>query len=136
MKQIGLLFVVLPLILLVGCDGDSTSTTTAQTPVTIGSGAFTVGAGSSQILSQFNIGEPGQLELTVTWSTGPANLTSGMEAAGGAIVANIGGSPLVTRMDVTQVILDNSNVIAAVVVNNDLVDDAEIQFTIIFTPES
>jgi hypothetical protein len=134
MKRIGLHLVVLPLVLLVGCDGDSTSSTTTQTSVTIGSGAFNVGAGSSEKLSEFNIDEPGQLELTVTWSTGPANLTSGMEAMGGAIVANIGGSPLVTRMDVTQVLLDSSNVFAAMAANNDTVD-AEIQFTIIFTPE-
>ena len=135
MKRIGLLLVVLPLVLLAGCDGDSTTATTAPTPVTISSGVFTVGAGSSQMLSQFNISEPGQLELTVTWSTGPADLTSGMEAAGGSIVVNIGGSPLVTSMDVTQALLDNSSAFAAVAVNNDTVDDAEIQFTIIFMPE-
>ncbi len=135
MKRISLLLVVLPLVLLAGCDGDSSSTTTARTPVTIDSGAMTIGANSGEILSEFNIGEPGQVELTVTWSTGPVNLTIVVEAKAGALVANIGGSPLVTRMDVSQALLDTSNLIGAWVANNDIVDDAEVQFTIIFTPD-
>jgi len=134
MKRIGLLLVVLPLVLLAGCDGDSTTATTVGTPVTIDSGAMTVGADSSEQLFQSNISEPGQVEVTVTWSIGPADLTLIMEAAGGAMAANLGGSPLVTRMDVTQAILDTSSVIGAGVMNKDLVDDAQIQFTIIFTP--
>ena len=134
MKRIGLLLVVLPLVLLAGCDGDSTTATTVGTPVTIDSGAMTVGADSSEQLFQSNISEPGQVEVTVTWSIGPADLTLIMEAAGGAMAANLGGSPLVTRMDVTQAILDTSSVVAAGVINNDTVNDADIQFTIIFTP--
>ena len=131
MKRIGLLLVVLPLVLLAGCDGDSTSTVT---PVAIASGAMTVGANSTEQLSQFNIGEPGQIEVTVTWSTGPADLVIVVEAVGGAFAANIGGSPLVTHMDVTQTLLDASNKFAAGVANNDPGDDADIQFTITFTP--
>ena len=63
-----------------------------------------------------------------------------VEAAGGALALNIGGSPLVTRMDITQAILDGSSLVSATVANNDTVDpnqrrvDAEIQFTIVFTP--
>ena len=136
MKRIGILLVVLPLVLLVGCDDDSTPATTAQTPVTIDSGAMTVGAGSTEKLSEFNIGEPGQVEVTVTWSAGPANLTLIMEAMGGAMAANVGGSPVVTVMDVSQALLDTSNVILAGVINNDTINDAQIQFTIIFTPDS
>jgi len=131
MKRISLFLVVLPLVLLAGCDGDSTST---GTPVAIDNGTMTVGANSTEQLSQFNIGEPGQVQVTVTWSTGPDSLTILMEAAGGAIAANAGGSPLVTRMDVSQAVLDTSNDFAAGVINSDPADDAEIQFTITFTP--
>jgi hypothetical protein len=43
-------------------------------------------------------------------------------------------------MDITQAILDGSSLVSATVANNDTVDpnqrrvDAEIQFTIVFTP--
>ena len=131
MKRIGFFLVVLPLVLLAGCDGDST---TARTPVAIDSGTTTVGANSTETLSEFNIGEPGQVEVTVTWSTGPEYLTLFMEAPGGATAENSGGSPLVTRMDVTQALLDNSNKFGAWVANNDTINDADIQFTITFTP--
>ena len=135
MKRIGLLLVLLPLVFLAGCDGDSTPATTAGTPVTLGSGNITVGANSAEKLSDFTIGEAGQVEVTVTWSTGPDNLALVIEAGGGTLAANVGGSPLVTRMDVTQALLDVSNDFTASAVNNDPGDDAEIQFTIIFTPE-
>jgi len=131
MKRISLLLVVLPLVLLAGCDGDSTSTVT---PVAIDSGDMTVGAGNSETLSQFNIGEPGQLAVTVTWSTGPDNLTLMLQAMGGAAALNTGDSPLVVRMDVTQAVLDTSNDFGAGVTNSDPADDADIQFTITFTP--
>jgi hypothetical protein len=141
MRRIGLLLGVLVPVLLAGCDGDSTTATTARTPVTIDSGAVAVGPGSSETLSKFNISEPGRVEVTVMWSTGPDALTLLVEAAGGAVVASIGGSPLVTRMDVTQALLDSSSLVGAVVANNEPVNvnqkkvDAEIQFTITFTPE-
>ena len=131
MKRIGLLLVVLPLVFLAGCDDDTTS---VGTPVAIDNGNITVGANSTEQLSQFIIGEPGQFEVTVTWSNGPADLVIVVEAVGGAFAANIGGSPLVTRMDATQALLDTSNDFAAGVVNNDPGDDADIQFTITFTP--
>ena len=112
MKRIGLLLVVLPLVLLAGCDGDSSSTTTTGTPVAIDNGTMTIGANSTEKISDFNIGEPGQVQVTVTWSTGPDTLTILMEAVGGAVAANMGVSPLVTRMDVSQTVLDDSNVFA------------------------
>jgi hypothetical protein len=135
MRRIGLLLVVLPLVLLAGCDGDSTSSTTTQTSVTISNGALTVGAGSSEVLFKSSIGEPGRVEATITWNSGPADLTLILEAMGGAMAAKNGASPLVTRMDVTQEILDTSDLVGVGVMNNDMVDDADIQFTITFTPE-
>jgi hypothetical protein len=132
-KQLSLLLPVLSLLVLAGCDGDSVTTVTAGAPVTLSSGNMTITAGSNEQLAQFTVAEPGEVRVTVTWSAGPTELVLLIEAQGGAMAANIGGSPLVTTVDITQAILNTSNVIAAGVINNDVVN-ADVQFTVVFTP--
>ena len=131
MRRIWLLLVILPFVLLIGCDGGGSSSGSA---VTISTGTVTVGTSSSEQLASFTVGEPGQVVVTATWTGGPAQLTLVVEAQGGGMAANIGGSALVTSINVTQEILDSSNLLVAGVINNDATDSAQVEYTIVFTP--
>ena len=132
MRGVGLIVVVLPLVLLCGCDGGGSS---SDTTVIISSGTLSVAAGTGEVASGFSIGEPGTVDVTVTWAGGPAELTVYVNSDGGATAGNVGSSPLVVSIIVSQAILDNTNTLSVGVLNNDATESAEVEYTVVFTPE-
>ena len=100
MRGVGLLVVVMPLVLLSGCDlGGSSSD--SNTGTMVASGTMSVAAGTGEGSSGFTIGEPGRVDVTVTWTGGPSELTVYVNAGGGATAGSVGSSPLVVSIIVT-----------------------------------
>ena len=73
------------------------------------------------------------LEARVEWSIGPSKLDVTLVHDGGTSEYD-GGSPAAVMMAVTQDLLDASNDWKLTVFNHHIASDAEIEYTIIFTP--
>ena len=150
MKLLSVFSVAALFLLFLGCDGDgdgigvTTDTTTEETdtagetkaPVIIDSGSDTVAPSSYSVVSDFDIFETGTIEGTVEWSTGPSKL--GLILAHDSTVRveqdNV-ESPATVAMQATQDLLNNSNGWVFVVDNTDLTLQADIDFTLRFTPD-
>jgi hypothetical protein len=143
MKYLSVILLVILCLGLTSCfDGDDGTTTTvtsngASTPVLLASGTMTVGADSGETIAVFAVGQPGQIDVAVEWSTGPSGLLMVLQQAGGPSESDSGGSPLSATLTVTQDMLDTNGTQFSVDVANDhLTQDAEVTYTVTFTPSA
>ena len=140
----------LPIILLMtfslgftGCFDGGSDTTTTTTPadgdgaVILAASTMTVGADSAETIATFAVAQPGEIEVTVEWSTGPSGLLMVLQQTGGPSENDSGGSPLRATLTVTQDMLDTNGTQFSVDIANDhLTEDADITYTVAFTPSA
>jgi hypothetical protein len=146
MKLQGLFCIAALSLSLLGCDGDGdgigvttdTTDTTEETkaPVIIDTGSGTVAPSDYSVLSDFDIFETGIIEGTAEWSSGPSKLNLILSHDSTVKVQqNDVESPATVLMEATQDLLNNSNGWVFVVDNTDLTLQADVDFTVRFTPD-
>ena len=146
MKHLPIIMLITFVFGLAGCfdDGNDTTTTTdpaptdsngASTSIVLATGTKTVTADGLTPLATLTVGEPGEIEVTVEWSTGPSELSISVTDWASSTGSDSGGSPLRATLTVTQDEVDADNTeFYFYAENNHLTRDAEVTYTATFTP--
>jgi hypothetical protein len=148
MKLLSVFSIAALLVLFAGCDGDGDGTTTETTteetdsveetkgPVTVESGWATVCPLCTLIAANFDISETGVIEATVDWTPGPSKMDLTLAHESTVSVKEAQAYPPATViMQATQDLLDNGNNWQLFVYNPWNNSQAEIDFTVTFTPD-
>ncbi len=150
MKLLSVVSIALLSVLVLGCDGDgdgigvTTDTTAEETetaeettaPVTLDTGSDTIGPDTASVVSDFNVFETGVIQARVEWSSGPSKLNIYLSHISGPnVYEGDVESPATVLMEATQDLVDDSNNWVLRVHNPDALLQAEIDYTVRFTPD-